>query len=1469
MESVCSPYVTVISIQTQEIQFLCFSSFYIYFLPNLLLSLILLFFQVIPHRRSSSAIPLSVTGLICCLFFSYFLLITVLLFLTDSHNVSFAEFLSLFINILEWLVVLYCYQGTFALSTWGCSRHFGIKLFWLLKPLWAVVEFVVYWTNFGKSQQIRNSSQAVVQEQALTILSVVPFAFLIVLTVHIIYLSCKSSRTTRYQNLVDDSLDITMESPSPTKSQSKKPNSYERASIFSKLVTGWIYPVLRLGWQRPLETSDVEDVRDIETTAYQKERLRPNLEKYLSRKNDKHALLKAMYTTVSLDIFLLTVVGSLATLMDFSGALFIKFVSAFLSSDEPLWKGYAIVTYMVLGKIVQAVANNHYRFQVSLLGAHVKSGLSCHIFDKTLNISPSVLNSADSNFTYAQVINLMQVDLGRISEGIPYSIRAVVWPVQFGVGVYLIYATMGWQALVAGLVVMVLLFGINGYWAKKLAELQKELMQKKDARMKVVGEWLGNMKVLKLYNWENKLAERVSLARNNELTVMTKAFRYMTSVIFLNWGTRNYLIMAVLITMTLCDLPLTPGDVFAGSAVIGILNMSIRMIPDILNNFVQSLISFKRIQDFLQCREIVHFVQKGNYEYAIDINSASFTWELPQEVASGELKETKTVLKDIDMKVRKGETIAVVGRVGSGKSSLIQALIQNLGLIKTSESSHVAISGSVAYVSQEAWIQNTTIKKNILFGNAEDTDRYREVIRVCQLEADLDILPAGDSTEIGEKGINLSGGQKTRVAIARAVYADADVYLLDDPLSAVDAHVGSEIFYKCFKSFLQGKTVLLVTNNQQFLPYVDRIVMMNEGKVMETGTYKQLLENNGFFKNSFLVAGTEGSGAERKGEAAETSQKASEPRVEKKIIEVEDRAVGSVKLSVYKTYIGYSGGLWMVFWVVFFMLCWQGDRMYTDLFLSEWTDQSPEQQRKDMVSNIVIYSVASFSVNLFILFRLLVTVSGGIKAARTIFEKMITALVNAPVNKFYDVTPTGRILNRLSKDQNAIDMQLLFALNASIGQIFQVFCIICLVAYIVPYLLIAIPFAMYLALKIQNFYLSSSRELMRLESISRSPVVQNFTETVNGLSIIRAFGSERQFSLRNEDLLNKNTALYFYQQACNCWLGIALEIVSDIILTGSCLFIVSTRGSMNPGLAGVCLSYAITLPENIYFLVFASSFLENQMVSVERCHQLAQTESEASRSRFKDPALIERGWPQKGGIEFENYQMKYREDTEIVLKGVTGKVKGREKIGIVGRTGSGKSSICLSLFRIIEPYDGRILIDGVDIEEIGLDLLRQKICVIPQEPTLFQSSLRDNLDPFHEHSDERLVEVLRHVDMFAGEEAKAILDKEVTEGGSNFSAGQRQLICIARALLRNSKIIFLDEATASVDYKTDGIVQEVIKKEFKDCTVLTIAHRINTIMDYDRIIVMDQGVIAEFDTPDKLIEQKGIFYSLVNKNNAL
>lgn len=542
--------------------------------------------------------------------------------------------------------------------------------------------------------------------------------------------------------------------------------------------------------------------------------------------------------------------------------------------------------------------------------------------------------------------------------------------------------------------------------------------------------------------------------------------------------------------------------------------------------------------------------------------------------------------------------------------------------------------------------------------------------------------------------------------------------------------------------------------------------------------------------------------------------------------------------------------------------------MYSDIFLSEWTDEDSDDQQNNLKYNIIIYSIITSTINIFTFLRLLVTYTNGLTAAQRIFENMISALVNAPINKFYDVTPTGRILNRLSKDQNTIDAQLIGSLNFSIGQAFQVFSVVCMVSYVIPYLLLVIPIVLFLALKVRQFYLSSSRELVRLEFISRSPIIHHFSETVSGLSVIRAFGYQSKFSQKNANLSNSNLAVYFQQQACNCWLSITLELISDTILAIAAYIIVGSKGWITPGFAGLALSYGITIPDNIFNFISASSLLENSMISVERAQNLISTQSESLRTRYKDIELISQKWPFDGRIEFKDYFMKYRDGTEMILKGINCKINPSEKIGIVGRTGSGKSSLCMSLFRIVEPFSGKILIDDVDIAEVGLDLLRQKVSVIPQEPTLFQGTLKENLDPFNVISIKELEEVVKLVKIFPNEKPEIVLNKEIRESGNNFSVGEKQLICIARAILKNAKIMFLDEATASIDYKIDTDIQSIIRSRFESCTVLTIAHRLHTILDYDRVIVMDKGIITEFDTPKQLIANKGMFYSLLQKSKG-
>jgi ABC-type multidrug transport system fused ATPase/permease subunit len=784
----------------------------------------------------------------------------------------------------------------------------------------------------------------------------------------------------------------------------KEINPYERASLFSRLLISWVYPKLKLGSTRPLQESDASVLRIEESSSYLAESLEPYLKNYLKNPNDNKALLKAVFHRFRAEIAWTSFLTIAETLMEFSGPVFILLIEAFINGNDPYWRGIALVIYFMIWKLIQAICISQRRFNRDLLGAHLKGAISTLIYSKSLKVS-NLQNSENSpTFSYAQLVNLMQVDLERISSNIPTITEVFNWPIQMGVGIFLLCYTAGYIAATASIVLMVILFLINILLFKRMASFQKCVMDKKDVRMKYFNELLNAIKILKLYNWETKVGERVLETREVEMKFQAKYLYTLLLIIFLSWGTRNYLAIIIVGTMTAIGVTLSPGTVFASISVIGVLYWSIRRVPDILDNFLQMMISMKRIQDMAYA--------KPNSMIVMQDCSFAYTSPPPELLTTTEMVDRSVTLKNINLEINRGELVAVVGRVASGKSSLLQALINNMIMIKETDTSYMFVSGRVSYVSQESWIQNTTIKNNILFGSEFDENKYRQVIEASQLGPDLNILPGGDLTEIGEKGINLSGGQKARVSIARAAYADTDVVLLDDPLSAVDAHVGREIFNRCIKKYMSGKTIILVTNGQQFLPYVDRVVVMDNGQIIEHGTYQDLTENKSFFRENILV------NLQVKLEEEISTQKAPKEienteskSYQKNVIESEDREIGRVSWNIYKTYIEYSGGWVKVFLACFLMILWMLDKMYSDILLSEWTDGSSKDQEENQTYYIVLYSITTFSINLFLLLRLLIIANSGIHAAKTIFTKQLQALLNAPINKFYDVTPSGRILS--------------------------------------------------------------------------------------------------------------------------------------------------------------------------------------------------------------------------------------------------------------------------------------------------------------------------------------------------------------------------------------------------------------------------------------------------------------------------
>lgn len=882
---------------------------------------------------------------------------------------------------------------------------------------------------------------------------------------------------------------------------------------------------------------------------------------------------------------------------------------------------------------------------------------------------------------------------------------------------------------------------------------------------------------------------------------------------------------------------------------------------------------------------------------SITVKNATFTWA----------RDEPPTLNGITFAIPDGALVAVVGQVGCGKSSLLSALLAEMDKVE----GHVTLKGSVAYVPQQAWIQNDSLRENILFGRPLQEHCYKVVMEACALLPDLEILPSGDLTEIGEKGVNLSGGQKQRVSLARAVYCNSDIYLFDDPLSAVDAHVGKHIFEKVVgpMGLLKNKTRILVTHGISYLPQVDVIIVMSGGKISEMGSYQELLDRDGAFaefvrtyanteqdlaseddskngvsglgkeskpvENGILVTDAVGKPLQRhlsssSSHSVDTNQQhSSTAALQKsgvkeetwKLMEADKAQTGQVKLSVYWNYMK-AIGLCISFLSIFLFLCNHVSALASNYWLSLWTDDRPAvngtQENRNFRLSVygalgILQGVAVFG------YSMAVSI-GGIFASRRLHLDLLQNVLRSPMS-FFERTPSGNLVNRFSKELDTVDSMIPQVIKMFMGSLFSVIGAVIIILLATPIAAVIIPPLGLVYFFVQRFYVASSRQLKRLESVSRSPVYSHFNETLLGVSVIRAFEEQERFIRQSDLKVDENQKAYYPSIVANRWLAVRLECVGNCIVLFAALFAVISRRSLSAGLVGLSVSYSLQITTYLNWLVRMSSEMETNIVAVERLKEYSETEKEASW-QIQETAPPST-WPHSGRVEFRDYCLRYREDLDLVLKHINVTIEGGEKVGIVGRTGAGKSSLTLGLFRINESAEGEIIIDGINIAKIGLHNLRFKITIIPQDPVLFSGSLRMNLDPFSQYSDEEVWMALElaHLKGFVSALPEK-LNHECAEGGENLSVGQRQLVCLARALLRKTKILVLDEATAAVDLETDDLIQSTIRTQFEDSTVLTIAHRLNTIMDYTRVIVLDKGEIRECGAPSELLQQRGVFYSM-------
>ncbi|XP_065356723.1 multidrug resistance-associated protein 1 isoform X3 [Calliphora vicina] len=1196
--------------------------------------------------------------------------------------------------------------------------------------------------------------------------------------------------------------------------------------------------------------------------------------------------------------------------------LIIGFVedSAKEGENQPEWKGifYAVLLFILAA--VQTIILGQYFHRMFIVGLRIRTALINAIYRKALVIS----NATRKESTVGEIVNLMAVDAQRFMDLTTYLNMLWSAPLQIGLALYFLWQLLG-PSVLAGLAVMIILIPVNGVIANRIKTYQIRQMKYKDERVKLMNEVLSGIKVLKLYAWEPSFEKQVLEIREKEIATL-KSTAYLNASTSFLWSCAPFLVSLVTFaTYVLIDENnvLDATKTFVSLSLFNILRFPLTMLPMLISNMVQTQVSVNRINKFMNSEEldpnnVQHDPKKPN---PMSIVNGSFSW------GDGDV-----TLKNINMEVKKNTLCAIVGTVGSGKSSVIQAFLGEMEKISGS----VNTVGSIAYVPQQAWIQNATLRENILFGRDYDRKRYNRVIDACALRADIDMLSAGDQTEIGEKGINLSGGQKQRISLARAVYSDADLFFLDDPLSAVDSHVGKHIFEEVVgpKGLLAKKTRILVTHGITFLPQTDNIYVMKLGEISEDGTYQELLNKKGDFSDFLLQHIQEGNeevedldvikqqlegtlqSDELKGKfekviklarteslsdsvsvrsfesgrsslrrrridrqdsqtsmISATSKTKLQIEEQGKLIETEKSQTGGVEFAVYKHYIK-SVGIFLSMATLILNFVFQAFQIGSNLWLTKWSNDQQvanDTGLRDMY--LGVYGAFGFGQVIARYLSGLFLALGCLHSSMEVFVKLLAMVFKWPIELF-DTTPLGRILSRFSKDVDTCDTVLPSVFQQFLSTCFGVLATIVVISISTPiFLAVIIPIA-FLYYFAQRFYVATSRQLMRLESVSRSPIYSHFGETVTGVSTIRAYSVQHRFIDESDTKVDKNQVCKYPSLIANRWLAIRLEMVGNLIILFASLFAV-LGGQTNPGLVGLSVSYALQVTQTLNWLVRMSSDIETNIVAVERIKEYGETKQEAPWEL--ENSRVPKDWPLEGQVVFDNFKVRYREGLDLVLRGISFKIAGGEKVGIVGRTGAGKSSLTLSLFRIIEAASGRILIDDIDIATLGLHMLRSRLTIIPQDPVLFSGSLRINLDPFEVKSDAEIWKALElsHLKVFV-KSLPAGLNHEISEGGDNLSVGQRQLVCLARALLRKTKVLVLDEATAAVDLETDDLIQKTIRSEFKDCTVLTIAHRLNTILDSDKVIVLDKGEISEFDSPENLLNNsQSAFYSMAKDANLV
>uniref|UniRef100_A0A8U7PAK7 ABC-type glutathione-S-conjugate transporter n=1 Tax=Corvus moneduloides TaxID=1196302 RepID=A0A8U7PAK7_CORMO len=1230
------------------------------------------------------------------------------------------------------------------------------------------------------------------------------------------------------------------------------------SSFLSKITYWWFSGLLWKGSQQALGVHDLWPVRKQDSSEeivawaereWKKSHhgLAEETEALLQSKHSQSGPLLKMFWSMFGTYFLLsTVCLVICDVFLFSTpkllSLFLKFIE---DQAAPSWLGYFYAFSMFLLGCLQTLFEQRYMYMCLVLGLRLRTAVTGLVYRKVRILVMS--NASRKAATIGETVNLVSVDVQKLMDLIIYFNGTWLAPIRIITCFIFLWQLLGPSALTA-IAVFLFLLPLNFVITKKRSQFQETQMKHKDERAKLTNAILSDIKVIKLHGWEKTFMEKVLGIRKQELQALKRS-QILFSASLVSFHSSTFLITFVMFAVyTLVDNThvLDAEKAFVSLTLINILNTAHSFLPFSINAAVQ-----------VSCRPLVFLHVLA--QTSITIRNGTFCWS----------KETSPCLRSIDLTVPQGSLLAVVGQVGAGKSSLLAAL---LGELETTDGC-VTMKDTAAYVPQQAWVLNASVEDNILFGKEMDETWFNRVTEACALHPDLETFPAGQKSEIGEKGINLSGGQKQRVNLARAVYQKASIYLLDDPLSAVDAHVGQHIFEHVLgpNGLLKDKTRVLVTHTVNILPQVDSIVFLVNGMISETGSYQELLQRNGAFAeflHSHITAEEKPcAGFPGNPDGLESfflgllSQFAA--ATSGGLTKAETTQHGRVSTAP-SSYLAATGPALCASAVLSFA-CHQAVAFSRGYWLSLWTDDpvhNGTQQLTELRVGVfgalaVVQALGRFACTAAVLL-------GGVLASHQLFLQLLSSVMRSPM-LFFEQTPIGHLLNRFSRDMDAVDSVIPDKLKSVLGFLFNLLEIYLVIVVATPWAAIAIVPLTVLYAAFQHFYVTTSCQLRRMEAASRSPIYSHISETFQGSSVIRAHKDQQRFISKSNFLVDENQRICFPGAVADRWLATNLEFLGNGIVLVAALFAAMGRTQLSPGTAGFSISCALQITGVLNWMVRSWTEIENNIVSVERVREYLRTPKEAPWTL--NGKLQGQVWLTEGRIEFKNYSLCYRPGLELALRHISVTINGHEKIGITGRTGAGKSTLAVGLLRLVEAAEGAILIDGQDIAQLGLHNLRSKITVVPQDPVLFSGSLRMNLDPLNQYTDADIWTALELTQLknFVADLPEQ-LEYKCTDQGENLSTGQKQLVCLARALLRKATILVLDEATAAVDVETDVQIQSMLRTEFRDSTVLTITHRVNTLLDCDRILVLENGRIAEFDTPEHLIAQKGLFYRLMEES---